>query len=345
MLSARPSSRLAGLLALGLVAAACTSASDGADRAGQAASPQVAAEFGSYDRSADRDQRVLVGLLAPDEGQVAYGTVTFRFVYRGIRDQPVERARPSPPIEANYRPLPNVGTPQQVPRPTLVRATETRGVYGADGIRFDRPGFWSVLVSGAVDGEAFETESSFEVNAEPQVPAEGDPAPRTDNPTLATPGVAPHALDSRSHNGPIPDPELHQTSVAGALAAGRPVMVVVSTPLFCQSRFCGPMTDEIQELAAEYGDRIAFVHLEIWEDHEDQIVNEAAAEWVVPRGGADRDLREPWVLTVTPDGTILQRFDNLATSDELRAAAERLAGSASEGPAGWNLRGPRYYGT
>ncbi|MGH9048231.1 MAG: hypothetical protein ACRDY4_00710, partial [Acidimicrobiia bacterium] len=275
-----------------------------------------------------RDQRVLVGLLAPDEGQVAYGTVTFRFVYRGTRDDPVEHGRPGPPIEATYRPLPNVGNPRPQAEPTLVAATETRGVYGAEGLRFDRPGFWTALVSGTVDGEPFETESSFEINAEPQVPAEGDAAPRTANPSIATPDVPAHVIDSRAHNGPIPDPELHQTSVADALAAGRPVMVVVSTPLFCQSRFCGPITDEVQELAAEYGDRVAFVHLEIWQDHEEQIVNEAAAEWVVPRGGADRDLREPWVFAVGPDGIILERFDNLATSDELRATAERLAALA-----------------
>ncbi|MGH9013221.1 MAG: hypothetical protein ACRDZ1_04695 [Acidimicrobiia bacterium] len=323
MASPRARSSGAALLALIVLAAACSS-TDSIDGRGENGASEVVAEFGSYDRATDRPQRVLVGLLASDEGQVAYGTVTFRFVYRGTRKDPVENGRPGPPIEASYRPLPNVGNPRQQSRPTVVAATETRGVYGAEGIRFDRPGFWSVLVTGAVDGESFETESSFEVNAQPQVPAEDEPAPRTDNTTLATADVPPHAIDSRAHNGPIPDPELHQTSVAAALAASRPVMVVVSTPLFCQSRFCGPITDEIQELAAEYGDRVAFVHLEVWQDHEEQIVNRAAAQWAVPRGGADRDLREPWIFTVAPDGTIVERFDNLATTEELRAATERL---------------------
>jgi hypothetical protein len=324
---ARSRFTVSGCVAVSVLAAACTSGSGrGETDAGPpASSPGIAAEFGSYDRSADREQRILVGLFDSEQGQVAYGTVTFRLVYRGTREDPVEGAKPGPPIEATYRPLPNVGDPQEQPQPTIVSATETRGVYGAEEVRFDRPGFWSVLVSGTADGEPFETESSFEVNAKPQVPAPGDPAPRIGNPTIHTPGVAPHVLDSRAHNGPVPDPELHQTSVADALAAGQPVMVVVSTPLFCQSRFCGPITDEVAELAADYGDRVAFVHLEIWEDHENQIVNPFVTEWVVPRGGADRDLREPWVFTVGPDGNILERFDNLATKDELRAAAERLA--------------------
>lgn len=321
----RSKSTIAGLVALSLLAAACTSSSDGADGSAQASSSRIAAEFGSYDRSADRPQRVLVGLTHPDNGQVAYGSLTFRFVYRGTRDEPVQRAQPGPRVQANYRPLPNVGAPRDDPRPTFVAASETRGVYGADGVEFDRPGFWAVLVSGTVDGEPFETQSSFEVNARPQVPAAGEPAPHSQNPTLDTPGMPPHVVDSRAQGVPVPDPELHRTSVADALAAGRPVMVVVSTPLFCQSRFCGPITDEVAELAAEYGDRMAFAHLEIWRDHENQIVNPFAAEWVVPRGGADRDLREPWVFTVAPDGTILRRFDNVATSEELRAAAEELS--------------------
>ncbi|MGH8986663.1 MAG: hypothetical protein ACRDY6_22735, partial [Acidimicrobiia bacterium] len=155
----------AGLLALALLAVACTSTNERGKRLDEDPPSGVAAEFGSYDRSADRQQRVLVGLLAPDDGQVAYGSVTFRFVYQGTREEPVEHARPGPAIEATYRPLPNVGSPREQPGPTVVAATETRGVYGADGVRFDRPGFWSVLVTGAVDGASFETESSFEVNA------------------------------------------------------------------------------------------------------------------------------------------------------------------------------------
>ncbi|MGH8986415.1 MAG: hypothetical protein ACRDY6_21450, partial [Acidimicrobiia bacterium] len=134
-------------------------------------------------------------------------------------------------------------------------------------------------------------------------------------------------LDSRARDdGFVPDPELHATTVADALAAGRPVMVVVSTPVYCVSRFCGPITDAVQQLAIEYGDRIAFVHLEVSSNFENQVVNDAAAEWITPRGGNDRDLREPWVFVVGADGIVRQRFDNVASDRELRAAADRLAG-------------------
>ena len=56
------------------------------------------------------------------------------------------------------------------------------------------------------------------------------------------------------------------------------------------SRFCGPVTDMVQELAARYGDRAVFIHVEIWKDYQEQVLNEAAAEWLQTPSG---DLTEP----------------------------------------------------
>ncbi len=319
----RPPRSAALTAAMVFVAVACAGGGSDDDSPG---SGGVVAQFASYDRAADREQRVLVGLVADQEGQVAYGTVRFRFVYLGTRESPQRRAQPGPALTATYRALPGSGASGE-DGPTVVSAAESRGVYGADGVRFDRSGLWSVIVNGRVDGEPFEATAGFEVNPEPYVVAEGEPAPRTANPLPGAPGLRPQAIDSRARDdGFVPDPELHATTVADALAAGRPVMVVVSTPVYCVSRFCGPITDAVQQLAIEYGDRIAFVHLEVSSNFENQVVNDAAAEWITPRGGNDRDLREPWVFVVGADGIVRQRFDNVASDRELRAAADRLAG-------------------
>jgi len=317
----RPLRSAALTAAIVFVAVACGGGGSDGDSRG---SGGVVAQFASYDRAADREQRVLVGLVAEQEGQVAYGTVRFRFAYLGTRESPQRRARTGPAVTATYRALPGSGASGE-DGPSVVSATESRGVYGADGVRFNQPGLWSVIVTGRVDGEPFEATAAFEVNPEPYVVAEGEPAPPTANPLPGAPDLSPPAIDSRARDdGSVPDPELHATTVADALAAGKRVMVVVSTPVYCVSRFCGPITDAVQQLATEYGDRIAFVHLEVWNDFENQIVNDAAAEWITPRGGSDRDLREPWVFTVGADGIIRQRFDNVASDRELRAAADRL---------------------
>jgi len=98
----------------------------------------------------------------------------------------------------------------------------------------------------------------------------------------------------------------------------------VSTPTFCVSRFCGPITEEVERLAQEFADRVDFVHLEVWQDFEEQVVNPAAAEWIAPRDGGD--LREPWVFVVGADGLVTERFDNAVTDADLRGAVEALAG-------------------
>lgn len=99
--------------------------------------------------------------------------------------------------------------------------------------------------------------------------------------------VGPKAIDSRSAaHGSVPDLELHATTVAAVIAAAKPVMVVVSTPVYCISRFCGPITDSVQRLARRYRDRMAFVHAEVWNGAPaPRKINREAAEWIY-RGGS-----------------------------------------------------------
>jgi hypothetical protein len=182
-----------------------------------------------------------------------------------------------------------------------------------------------VRVKAKIGGEDVSANAVFEVVAQSQLPAPGQPAPRTDTRLPGAPGVDLQSIDSRAKDGaPVPDAALHSTSVAAALAAGKPTVVVVSTPVYCVSQFCGPVTDSVARLAATYGDRVAFVHLEVWKDFEKKIVNPAAAEWITPKDGGDS--REPWVFLVGGDGIVRQRFDNVVGDQALADAVQRLAG-------------------
>lgn len=51
---------------------------------------------------------------------------------------------------------------------------------------------------------------------------------------------------------------------------GRPALVVFSTPTYCMSRFCGPVTDMVSGLAKDYSDRADFILVEIWRDFKKQ---------------------------------------------------------------------------
>jgi hypothetical protein len=142
--------------------------------------------------------------------------------------------------------------------------------------------------------------------------------------------VNPTAIDSRAQKGsPIPDTALHTTSVRAALDAKKPTVVVVSTPVYCVSQFCGPITDSVGKLASAdaYKDKVAFVHLEVWNDFEKKELSPSAKEWITPKDGTDT--KEPWVFLVGADGTVVQRFDNVVGDAELEAAVQQLAGAGS----------------
>ena len=264
----------------------------------------------SYDVAASGPQRFVVGLVTDDQEALAYGTAQLSFSFLGDEGaSPIE----GPIVSAVWQPVP--GTPEgDHPGP---RVGDVNGVYVARDVVFDRPGFWEVDVSIDVDGEELRADAAFEVRREHLYLAPGDDAPRT---VQALAGTEPaRAVDSRADAGAsVPDPALHARTVADAIAAGRPTMVVVSTPVYCVSRFCGPITEAVEALAARFGDRMAFIHLEVWSDFEAKDLNPAAAEWIRP-AGAD-EATEPWVWVIDDAGVIVDRFDNIASERELEDA-------------------------
>ena len=317
-------------LALALITGACNSGDNEPDvpatGGGGGRSRELAAQVASYDLVAGRAGRFIVGLLANDHSRlVAFGTVELSFAYLGERGGTSPAGPPTAPVMARFLPIPGQRLDANAGGPRFVEGSEGTGVYGAPDVRFDRPGFWRVTATATIDGRRRQAEAAFQVLERSGIPAPGDPAPRTEHPTAGSPGVVLRSIDSRAGpDSPIPDPELHATTIPAALDAKRALMVVVSTPTYCQSRFCGPITDSVAELARRFGERMAFVHLEVWEDFEAHKLNAAAAAWIYPPGA--EDAREPWVFTVDPRGVIVERFDNVATDAELEAAVRRLLG-------------------
>jgi hypothetical protein len=96
-------------------------------------------------------------------------------------------------------------------------------------------------------------------------------------------------------------------------------VVVFSTPVYCLSRFCGPITDLVAELAPSYPGA-SFIHVEIWRYYERCEVNKGAADWLLRRN----ELHEPRVFVIGPNGKVTARFDNVATKTEIEDALKGL---------------------
>ncbi|HEX6230192.1 MAG TPA: hypothetical protein VF029_00595 [Actinomycetota bacterium] len=325
----RPLRPLTLLLGLGLLASACASGDgdpDGAMGGGMGgASPaataqQMQAFMASADLYVGEPQRVALGLVLGDGNLVSFGSADFAFSYLGTAEEPTQ-PEPGPGAVAVYLPTP--GTPEGPGGgPTVTAPSEGRGVYRAEDVTFDRAGFWQVLVTAEVEGlGAQRAQTTFAVREEPALPAPGQPAPETENLTMDSKGVPEAAVDSRfTTENEIPDPELHRATIAGAVGEGRPALVVFSTPVFCVSRFCGPVTELVEGLAGRFEDRAAFIHVEIWQDFESQEITEAAAEWLL----RDGELTEPWLYLIGADGTIEDRWTTVWREEEVAAALEAL---------------------
>jgi hypothetical protein len=306
-------------VALSLLASACTS--DEPETTGPARTSEIVAIPATSDLYAGDPQRVSLGLVLHDGRLISFGEAEVSFSYVGTAAEPTD-PQPGPSATAAF--VPTYGTPEGPGIADVTTPSEGRGVYEAEGVTFDRAGFWTAEVTVDVQGMGTQNaEASLPVLEAPQLPAPGDRAMPTENLTLDSKGVPQGAIDSRATTtGTIPDPELHEWTIARAIEQGRPALVLFATPVYCVSRFCGPVTDMIQDLARRYEDRAVFIHVEIYEEFgEEQVVNDAALEWLQTPNG---DLTEPWLYLIGSDGIIIDRWASMWSEDDVEAALEDL---------------------
>jgi len=310
------------ILALLIGAASCTSEppSDGG------LDTSFSAAMASSWHYAGAPQRVQIGIVASDSSGIRYvtqGTVDVEFAYLGADGSGTPEAGPT--ATADYVPVP--GTEASGDAPTLTSGS--RGVYEAEGVTFDRAGIWRATLSPQIDGVARRITVDFAVTelSGVHIPAPGEPALRTDTLTMDS-KVRTGSIDSMADaGGEIPDPELHQWTIAEAIDQGRPALVLFGTPAYCESQFCGPEVTELQRLAAAYPDRAVYIHVEIWKNFnaQPQVINEGAADWLLrtfPDGR--QDMTEPWLYLIGADGIIVDRWGSLFDPADVEAALEAL---------------------
>jgi hypothetical protein len=324
---------VAAAVALTAVLAACgpaddPAASDGTTAGGgsagsEEAAPGLAIAPASFDLAVGEDRRLLLAVFTDRRERVAGGEVTVRLAHLG--DEPGGEAALGEALTATFLPIPGLDVPSPDVGPAVVGTDVLTGIYRLD-VDLDRAGFWGVSVmADLVDVGPAEGRTVFQVLPEPAAVAVGDAAPPTPNVvrTDVEAGLAaPAALDSRLKSADAADraAALHTTRVDESVAAGRPVVLAVATPVYCQSLICGPLTEYLVDVADRYADRADFVHVEVWEDFEAQRLSPAAAAWIQTETGGN----EPWVFLIGADGTVVARWDNVVDPAELEASLSAL---------------------
>ena len=188
--------------------------------------------------------------------------------------------------------------------------------YYRTAYTFDEPGQWVVVVdaNGKTGGAPLVPVITPD---QTEVPVVGD---------RMIPVATPITTDNRGVD-PIctrqPQCPFHDVSLDAALAEGRPVVAMFSTPAFCQSQVCGPVLDVLIAEAQPVLDRARVVHVEVFRSLDADFRNRDALS---PGMQAYHLTFEPVVFFAGADGVVRERLDGPFDAVECRDALRRLVG-------------------
>jgi hypothetical protein len=187
------------------------------------------------------------------------------------------------------------------------------GIYVAT-IRTPTPGkYW--FMAEPVGGKKIQAVGNVVVARKSAAPSVGDRAIASKTPTLASAGGELSALTTARR----PDRALYRTSVAQALEAKKPFVVVFATPQYCQTRTCGPTVDVVSAVrkAQPAGAGVDFIHVEIYRDNDPaKGVNRWVQEWRLPT--------EPFTYVVDRTGVIRTKLEGAFSVAELARAVNAV---------------------
>lgn len=202
-----------------------------------------------------------------------------------------------------------------------------RGVY-IGRVTFPTEGQWLVYVEAQPQGEAkpLNGGSTLVVGNLPTQPGKKpQPVPGDKAIVVATPtiqnarGVDP--ICTRVNAAGKREPcSMHQISLDTALKNGKPTVLIIGTPAFCQTRFCGPIVEHLMTVQKAMGAQANFVHIEQYADDE----NAPATGKLAPAAAAYRLEVEPVVYYIKPDTTIVDWTIGASDASEMTAITKTL---------------------
>lgn len=316
-----------GLAAVGLVASGCGGSGDSTGAAPAAPKPVVAAA--AFPKAKGRTLPDLYGtlpegpILAPsvsllEKGKNRFGFALFDASRRQISGAQVALYTARTDGTGVHGPFPARSESLKVKSAFASKTTSqdpdaATSVYVAD-VPFARDGKTAIVALVRLDGRLMHTSpQGVKVGAKGATPpAPGDRAIAIDTDTVASAGGDLAKIDTRVP----PAAELHQDNFRDVLAK-KPVVLIFATPQLCQSRVCGPVVDVALQVKAQVGDKVSFIHQEVYVDND---VNKG----IRPQLGAWRLASEPWVFVVDPKGIVRSRFEGAMSAEELQRAVAKV---------------------
>ncbi len=139
-------------------------------------------------------------------------------------------------------------------------------------------------------------------------PVVGQQLPPAMTPTVSLPGLVDPICTL------VPQCPFHTVNLEDIVGTGRRIVLLIATPAFCQTAFCGPTLGNLIDLGADRED-LVIIHSEVYESPKDEENLATAALAPVP---ADYGLTIEPVLYVTDEsGIITARADAVVDRSEM----------------------------
>jgi hypothetical protein len=145
------------------------------------------------------------------------------------------------------------------------------------------------------------------------IPRVGQRAPEIHTPTAADVGGDLSKITTR-----VPPDTQNRVDYADALGK-EPIFLLFATPQFCQSRVCGPVVDVAEQVKQQFGDKAAFIHMEIYNDND-------PSKGVRPQVRAFHLPSEPWLFAIDRQGVVKAEIEGAFGVDRMTKVVEEVTG-------------------
>jgi|1186.fasta_scaffold46050_2 hypothetical protein len=190
-----------------------------------------------------------------------------------------------------------------------VESSPIAQIYAAK-VPLPKTGDWAVLVVTKQGDRLTGAAAQLRVTKDSGIPNVGDRPPRVSTDTVASAAGNLAAVDTRR---PFAE-ELHTTNFKDVLGK-KPVALLFATPQLCQSRVCGPVVDIELQMKQRYGDKMAFIHQEVYDD------NQVSKGLRAPLRAFHLQT-EPWLFTIDRDGRVAARLEGSFGVKEFQQAIQ-----------------------
>jgi hypothetical protein len=322
------------LAACSLVVAACGGGGDGNSNDDAAPAQPAAAKAEEFPKSAGRTLPDIIGnlpsgpVLAPSvsllqKGANRVGFALFDTAGKQLSGADValyvgstSGASARGPFTARSESL--KVSPQFESKQTATDPNSARAVYVAD-VPFRKDGKYAMLAIAKLDGRMVATSPiGVQVGGQKVTPpGVGQKAPTIHTLTPADVSGNLAKIDTR-----LPPAQNLLKDDFADVVGKKPVVLTFATPQLCQSRVCGPVVDVVDEVAAKVGDKVSFIHQEVYEDNE---VNKGLREQLKTY----RLQTEPWTFVIDKSGVISTRFEGAFSPGELERAVAKAEGGGA----------------